>query len=68
MRQGFSLKEMRSTDKEKSAFWVSTRRWEWKVTPFGLKNAGSHFQKVMDDALACHANAKCYIDDIQIYS
>ena len=36
--------------------------------PFGLKNAGACFQKVMDDALAHHPNAKCYIDDVQIYS
>ena len=36
--------------------------------PFGLKNAGACFLKVMDDALACHSNAKCYIDDIFIYS
>ena len=36
--------------------------------PFGLKNAGACFQKVMDDALAQHPNAKCYIDDVLIYS
>ena len=36
--------------------------------PFGLKNAGACFQKVMDDALAHHFNAKCYINDVLIYS
>ena len=35
---------------------------------FGLKNAGACFKKVMDDALARHPNAKCYIDDVLIYS
>ena len=36
--------------------------------PFGLKNASACFQRVMDDALAHHPNAKCYIDDLLIYS
>ena len=36
--------------------------------PFGLEKAGACFQKVMDDTLAEHTNAKCYIDDILIYS
>ena len=40
----------------------------WTAIPFGLKNAGACFQKVMDDALAHHPNAKCYIDDVLIYS
>ena len=35
---------------------------------FCLENAGACFQKVMDDALAHHPNAKCYIDDVLIYS
>ena len=54
--------------KERTAFWASNRRWQWKVMPFGLKNAGACFQKVMDDALADHSNDKCYIDDVLIYS
>ena len=36
--------------------------------PFGLKNEGACFQEGKDDALACHSNAKCYIDDILIHS
>ena len=38
------------------------------MVPFGLKNAGSCFQKVMDDALANHSNAKCYKNDVLIYN
>ena len=68
MRQGFNQIEMRPTDKEKTAFWASQRRWQWKVMPFGLKIARACFLKVIDDALACHSNAKCYIDDILIHS
>ena len=59
---------MRRLDKEKTAFWASNRKWQRKVMPFGLKNAGACFQKVMDDALGHHPNAKCYIDSVLIYS
>ena len=31
-------------------------------------NAGACFQKVMDDALAHHPNAKCHIDDVLMYN
>lgn len=36
--------------------------------PLGLKNAGTFFKKVMDDALAHHPDAKYYIDDLLIYN
>ena len=36
--------------------------------PFGVKNASACFQKVMEDALAHNLNAKCYINDVLIYS
>ena len=68
MRQGFNQIEMRPGDKEKTPLWASNRKWQWTVMPFGLKNAGACFQKVMDDALAHHPNVKCYIDDVLIYS
>ena len=68
MRQGFNRIEMRPQDKEKKAFGASNRRWQWTVMHFGLKNAGACFLKMMDDALAHHPNAKCYIDDVLIYS
>ena len=36
--------------------------------PLDLENVGACFQKVMDDALSHHPNAKCYIDDVLIYN
>ena len=68
MKQGFNQIEMLPEHKERTAFWVSNRRWQWRVMSFGLKIAGACFQKVMDDALAEHTNAKCCIDDVLIYS
>ena len=58
---------MRPEDKEKTVFWASNRRWQWTVMPFGLKNAGACFQKVMDNAVAHHPSTNCYIDDVHIY-
>ena len=59
---------MWSGDKENTAFWASNRRWQWTVMPFGLKKAGACFLKVMNDAQAHHLNAKCYIDNVLLYS
>ena len=42
--------------------------WEWCVVPFGLKNAPSYFQKQMDKVLINLPFARCYIDDIVIWS
>jgi hypothetical protein len=36
--------------------------------PFGLKNAPREFQRVMDRMLAGLGFAKCYIDDIIVFS
>ena len=68
IRQGFNQKEMRSTDKDKTAFWVSNRRWSLNEMSFGLKNARACFPKFMDNALARHSDTKCHIYDILIHS
>jgi hypothetical protein len=36
--------------------------------PFGLKNAPAKFQRVMDWVLVGFGFAKCYIDDIIVFS
>jgi hypothetical protein len=43
--------------------------YEWVVMPFGLKNAPVFFQSIMDKTLRdVRAFARCYIDDIIIFS
>ena len=43
--------------------------WQWKVMPFGLRNAPPTFQRAMSRALAgCEHCAVVYIDDILIFS
>ncbi len=42
--------------------------YQWKFLPFGLKNALAKFQRVMDQMLAGLGFAKCYFDDIIVFS
>lgn len=43
-------------------------RYQWKYLPFGLKNAPSEFQRVLDRALEGLPFAKAYVDDILVFS
>jgi hypothetical protein len=45
------LKTIKEKDKFKTTFNVPAGHYEWNVMPFGLKNAPSKFQRVMDDTL-----------------
>jgi hypothetical protein len=54
------------------AFWgidlhVKDCLYQWHFLPFGLKNAPTKFQRVMDYILVGLGFAKCYIDDIIIF-
>ena len=68
LRQGFHQIPMHPDHRHKTAFWAGSQLMEWAFMPFGLKNAPSKFQRVMDGALQGLPFARCYIDDILIYS
>ena len=69
LRSGYHQMALREEDRGKTAFWGAQRMlWEWCVVPFGLKNAPSYFQRQMDKVLAGLPFARCYIDDILIWS
>ena len=60
-------------DRVKTAFWRVDRDgrdqlYHWKFLPFGLKNAPAEFQRVMDRVLTGLPFARCYIDDVIIFS
>jgi len=64
---------IREEDKAKTAFWGVNFHgkdclYQWKFLPFGLKNAPTMFQRVMDRILARLDFVHCYIDDIVVYS
>ena len=57
-------------DKEKTVFVTPTRNYYYKVMPFGLKNAGSTYQKMMTRMFEPQLgkNVKVYIDDMVVKS
>ena len=61
---------MAKEDKEKTAFLTSCGVYCYTCMPFGLKNAGATFQRLMRTALGAQMgrNAEAYADDIVVKS
>lgn len=70
LASGFHQIEMDPRDIQKTAFTVEGGHYEYVRMPFGLKNAPSTFQRVMDNVLGDLIGKIClvYLDDIIIYS
>lgn len=70
LANGFHQIEMDPNDVQKTAFSTENGHYEYKRMPFGLKNAPSTFQRVMDNVLRGLQNEICavYLDDIVIFS
>jgi hypothetical protein len=69
LRWGFHQVRVAEEDIPKTAFWGPDGLYEWVMMPFGLKNAPVFFQRIMDKTLRdVRAFARCYIDDIIIFS
>ena len=70
LASGFHQIEMHPDDVEKTAFNTENGHYEFLRMPFGLKNAPSTFQRVMDDVLRGLQNQIClvYLDDIIIFA
>ena len=68
--QGFHQIPLAMDDQKKTAFVTPTVNYHYKVMPFGLKNAGSTYQRMMtkmfDPQLG--KNIKIYIDDMVVKS
>lgn len=62
--------KMDPQDKEKTAFITTHGLFEYEVLPFGLVNAPSEFQRLMDLVLSGLKWSIClvYLDDIVVYS
>lgn len=73
LKSGYHQLPLHEEDRPKTAFWGLDEagrdiRFQWKYLPFGLKNAPSEFQRVLDRALEGLPFARAYIDDILIFS
>jgi len=67
---GYNQLRVAERDIEKTAFKYRFGHFEYTVTPFGLCNAASSFQALMNSVLhpLLGVCALCYLDDILIYS
>jgi hypothetical protein len=65
---GYNQIKLKKEDEEKTAFITSYGVFCYQVIPFGLKNAGATYQRMMQNCLQIQIgrNIQVYIDDIVI--
>ena len=69
MKSGFRQIQISEKDRYKTAFTTPFGHYEWNVMPFGLKNAPSGFQNIMNDIFNSFSHFTIvYIDDVLVYS
>ena len=69
MKSGFWQIQIRESDRYKTAFTTPFGHYKWNVMPFGLKNAPSEFQNIMNEIFNPFSSfAVVYIDDVLIFS
>ena len=69
MKSEFWQVQISKEDKYKTAFTTPFGHYEWNAIPFGLKNAPSEFQNIMNDIFNSFSHFTIvYIDDVLIYS
>ena len=68
--QGYHQIPLVLDDQEKTTFITSTRNYNYKVMPFGLKNAGSIYQRMMTKMFEPQLgkSIKVYVDDMMVKS
>ena len=69
MKSGFWQIQIFEKDKYKTTVNIPFGHYEWNVMPFGLKNAPSEFQKIMNDIFNNFQDFTIvYIDDVLVFS
>jgi len=67
---GYNQIKMHPSDKNKTAFTTSREIYSYKVMPFGLKNVGTTFQRMVDKVFKdlTRSIMKVYVDDMLVKS
>jgi len=67
---GYNQISMHPRDKEKTAFMTADANYYYEVMPFGLKNAGATYQRLMDKVFKglIGRAVEVYVDDIVVKS
>jgi len=67
---GYNQIKMHLMDEERTAFMTERLCYCYKVMPFGLKNAGATYQRLMDKVLVpmLGRNVQAYVDDMVVTS
>ncbi|MBM3938427.1 MAG: DDE-type integrase/transposase/recombinase [Sphingomonadales bacterium] len=63
LRKGYHQVPVRAEDVHKTAVITPFGLYEYLRMPFGLRNAGNTFQRMMDEVLAGLESTFCYMDD-----
>ena len=68
--QGYHQISLAADDQEKTAFVIPIGNYHYKVMPFGLKNAGSTYQRMMTRMFESQLgkSIEVYIDDMVVKS
>jgi len=67
---GYNQIKMHPRDEGKTTFMTETCSYCYKVMPFGIKNAGATYQRLMDKVLTpmLGRNVQAYVDDMVVAS
>ena len=67
---GYNQRKMDEEDQEKTAFITSQGLYCYKVMPFGLKNAGATYQRLVNRMFnkQIGRNMEVYVDDMLVKS
>ena len=68
IRSGYYHMVLSEKSRPKSAFVSSFGKWEFKRCPFGLAQAPTYFQRLVNEVLSGLTFAFGYLDDILVYS
>ncbi|GJS03653.1 reverse transcriptase domain-containing protein [Tanacetum coccineum] len=68
--KGYHQIQMAKEDEEKTAFYTDQGTYSYTKTPFGLKNAGATYQRLVDSTFQSQIgrNLEAYVDDMLIKS